>query len=430
VTSSDGDRRAAPGWYQDIQANVLRYWDGHQWTNATQPIPPALPSPQRRKIPSKALVLGAIGGVALIASAATIFALTRPDDVRWSAFPHTAACTEEKNGLDMPSNSTDTTVKTATLEHLGEQKIAVTIDFAVTAPPTPRLVTSPYSDEPVFEAGSFVYNLLVGADEGSVFTALTKDGWGAARLDLAVDEGLGDPVPEYTQRNFLADFERSARSVRFVYDLDGQPNLFGDGPFTPEVRVNAFRVGPPVPDSVRGGSDTYYASQLCSWNPAARTDNQNSAPVSPQLDPPALDTRPSSSSTDQNDCGPDANDALTDALTTLPPEPNTGREWDPVPIGSNFDACADLSAIMVGVEGGTASSPVQALMFHRGEYLGTGTSEAYGFTELDLAASTDDTVVLTYETGQSCNACDDGVVTSVRFQWDGRSVQMLDNPPN
>lgn len=69
------------------------------------------------------------------------------------------------------------------------------------------------------------------------------------------------------------------------------------------------------------------------------------------------------------------------------------------------------------------------MMFHRGEYLGTGTSAAYGFTDLDTESSTEDTVVLTYKTGQTCNACNDGVVTPVRYQWDGQQVQMLDALP-
>ncbi len=113
----------------------------------------------------------------------------------------------------------------------------------------------------------------------------------------------------------------------------------------------------------------------------------------------------------------------------LPPEPATGVGWSSTPVDSNFDPCADLSTILVAVEGGTASSPMQALMFHRGTYLGTGTLEAYGFTSLDAAASTGDTVVLQYRSGQSCNACDDGVITTVRYHWDGSSVQMLDPPP-
>jgi hypothetical protein len=68
----------------------------------------------------------------------------------------------------------------------------------------------------------------------------------------------------------------------------------------------------------------------------------------------------------------------------------------------------------VTVQGATGSSPIQGLMFHRGTFLGTGTSKAYGFTSLDWDATTKDTVVLSYRTRQSCTACDDGIVTTVR----------------
>ena len=44
-------------------------------------------------------------------------------------------------------------------------------------------------------------------------------------------------------------------------------------------------------------------------------------------------------------------------------------------------------------------------MFHRGEYLGTGTSKAYGFTSLNAERSTNDTVVLDYAIPGECNAC-------------------------
>jgi hypothetical protein len=44
-------------------------------------------------------------------------------------------------------------------------------------------------------------------------------------------------------------------------------------------------------------------------------------------------------------------------------------------------------------------------MFHRGQYPGTGTSKAYGFTSMNAARSTDDMVVLDYKTPGECNAC-------------------------
>jgi hypothetical protein len=103
--------------------------------------------------------------------------------------------------------------------------------------------------------------------------------------------------------------------------------------------------------------------------------------------------------------------------------------WQKTPIGSNYNPCADLSTILVIIDRGTGSSPVQALMFHRGTYLGTGTSKAYGFTSLNSEHSTDDMVVLDYKTPGECDACAPAAVTSVRYQWQGDHVEMLDPPP-
>ncbi|WP_157897528.1 LppP/LprE family lipoprotein [Mycolicibacterium rutilum] len=122
-------------------------------------------------------------------------------------------------------------------------------------------------------------------------------------------------------------------------------------------------------------------------------------------------------------CGPDEAAAMRFALAQLPFEPLTGAKWDPVPVESNYDPCATLSSMLVTVEGATGSSPVQALMFHHGEYVGTGTAKARGFTSLDSAASNDDTVVLKYKTP-------DQPESSVRYQWQGDRVVMLDPAPS
>ena len=95
-------------------------------------------------------------------------------------------------------------------------------------------------------------------------------------------------------------------------------------------------------------------------------------------------------------CGADETTAVRSALDQLPPERVTGRSWASAPLESNYDSCADLSTVLVMIEGGTGSSPIQALMFHRGTFLGTGTWKAYGFTSLDEHASSRDTVVLRY----------------------------------
>jgi len=128
-------------------------------------------------------------------------------------------------------------------------------------------------------------------------------------------------------------------------------------------------------------------------------------------------------------CGPDQATAVATALSRLGPERLTGRPFSAGPMQSNYDPCVDLSTVLVTVDGATGSSPIQALMFHRGEFLGTGTWKAYGFTSLNQAASTPDTVVLDYRWGQSCTACDDGNVTAVRYHWDDAKVVMLDPPP-
>jgi LppP/LprE lipoprotein len=152
--------------------------------------------------------------------------------------------------------------------------------------------------------------------------------------------------------------------------------------------------------------------------PSAAPSPVAAAPVAP---PPVAPPSPT--------CGPDEATALQSALAKLPPEPVTGRGWQTTPIGGDYKPCADLSTILVMIEGGTASSPVQALMFHRGTYLGTGTSKAYGFTSLNAARSTGETVVLDYATPGECDACAPASVTSVRYQWRGDHVEMLDPPP-
>lgn len=140
-------------------------------------------------------------------------------------------------------------------------------------------------------------------------------------------------------------------------------------------------------------------------------------------------TTGASSGPNTAECGPDEASALSATLPKLPPDRRTGKAWDSKPQSSNYSPCADLSAVVLTVQGATASSPDLALLFHRGTYVGTATPTAYPFTELEGPASTADTVVLTYRTRQSCSTCADGTLTVVGFKWDGNRVQMLDRPP-
>lgn len=122
--------------------------------------------------------------------------------------------------------------------------------------------------------------------------------------------------------------------------------------------------------------------------------------------------------------------AVADAVAGLPPEPLTSRPFGLGDVRGNYDPCATLSTALVFIQGATGGSPVQALMFHKGQYLATATSKAYGFTSLNAALTTDTTVVMDYKTPGSCNACSDSTVTTVRYRWDGTQVQMLDSLPS
>ena len=129
------------------------------------------------------------------------------------------------------------------------------------------------------------------------------------------------------------------------------------------------------------------------------------------------------------ECGPDQATALQTFLAQKVQEPQTEQPWAGAPVDTNYDPCADLSTILLTVEKATASSPVQALMFHRGAYLGPATWKAYEFTTLDKARSVGDTVVLNYMAPGECNACPPGATTSVRFQWRGGHMETLDPLP-
>ncbi|WP_157195466.1 LppP/LprE family lipoprotein [Nocardia tenerifensis] len=131
-------------------------------------------------------------------------------------------------------------------------------------------------------------------------------------------------------------------------------------------------------------------------------------------------------------CGVDLTaPVIQSAVAALPAEPVTHAAWSTDPRGfeGNFDPCATLSTVIITVQGATGSSPNQALLFHKGSYIGTATPEAHGFTSLDVDRTTDDTVGLTYKTPGSCNACTDGTVTQVQFRWEGQKVRTIGTPP-
>ncbi|MGO9178409.1 MAG: LppP/LprE family lipoprotein [Candidatus Limnocylindrales bacterium] len=118
------------------------------------------------------------------------------------------------------------------------------------------------------------------------------------------------------------------------------------------------------------------------------------------------------------------------AINSVPTVPQ-GWPWDhnPRTFEGNYNPCATLSTALITVQGATRSSPEQALLFHDGNYVGTATSKAYGLVSLNTARTSDDTVVLNYEDPNSSAGDENPTVITVRYQWQGDHVAMLDPAP-
>lgn len=289
MTNSDDQQRPGAGWYKDGSNGVLRYWDGHQWTDSTRPLAPPESSESPRHGRTKWIALVGVAVVAVVV-AATAGVMTHSsssnDDDRWSQFPRTLACApDEETGAiaGWSTNPLATRVDSVTVSHTGDLKLAVTVDFLTAAPPNPGLITSPYSGETIFTPGSLDYAVVIGTDLGAVQTFHTPNGWVAARGDLLINRILDEPVEDYPSEDILTSVETSGRTARFEYNLDGQPKFFDDGPFNPDVRVNAQRIGAPTPESP-DGVRTFYESQLCTGETSAPASSTQEPATPPQTD--------------------------------------------------------------------------------------------------------------------------------------------------
>ncbi|MFF0454173.1 LppP/LprE family lipoprotein [Nocardia africana] len=171
-------------------------------------------------------------------------------------------------------------------------------------------------------------------------------------------------------------------------------------------------------------------------NASAPASSAPSSVVSPtQIGRTTQETASPVTTSGSADCAPDlAAPEVRRAVATLPPyDAGGGLTWawndNPPALRGTYNRCSTLSVVVVTVQGATASSPEHALLFHRGDYVGTATPKAQAFTTIDTAAGTDDTVVLTYKTPGSCNACPDGTETTVSFHWNGSGVDTQGRPP-
>ncbi|WJY71949.1 LppP/LprE family lipoprotein [Corynebacterium auriscanis] len=130
-------------------------------------------------------------------------------------------------------------------------------------------------------------------------------------------------------------------------------------------------------------------------------------------------------------CGSDsATQAVRDNISRV--KPNTW-DWDASTADiDGYDPCAPLSWITVTIHGATSSSPFQIMLFNYGEYLGTTTSEAYGFMPTVTRAGDDAlNVVYHYPLPGESNAERSGEAHA-SFRWSesaGRIIMTGNVPP-
>ena len=129
----------------------------------------------------------------------------------------------------------------------------------------------------------------------------------------------------------------------------------------------------------------------------------------------------------------DSNAVVLTAVRTLPaPEGLESAKWDESNVDtSGFDPCAELSWAVVSLEMATVSSPTAVLLFHDGSYLGTTTSEEYGFTpRVERTAPGAISVTYPFLQGNESNAEASGRATA-SYTWNDstQSVDMAGETP-
>ena len=122
-----------------------------------------------------------------------------------------------------------------------------------------------------------------------------------------------------------------------------------------------------------------------------------------------------------------AKEALAAAMPKVPTVEGD-REWDWDPENAftdDYDPCATLSWIPVGIVGPTGSSPYHVLLFHRGAFVGTATKTSQAFSPATERIS-DSALTITYmfPRGGEANAGASGKATST-FTWDDAKQQVV-----
>ena len=156
-----------------------------------------------------------------------------------------------------------------------------------------------------------------------------------------------------------------------------------------------------------------------SKTPDATVTPQSSTPPSGA---PTVAAGPTPPPAAADPCGIDlAAPEIAKAVSELPRDPRSDQPWSSEPLAGNYNACAQLSVVIVKANTNADNPNTRAVMFHQGKFIPTGVPDTYGFNGLDEAETTGDTVALVYTSPGT------GLRSIVRFRWNGNGVELVGN---
>ena len=120
-----------------------------------------------------------------------------------------------------------------------------------------------------------------------------------------------------------------------------------------------------------------------------------------------------------------------EAVSTWGPQVPTFRsesywQWDLDGADTTtYDACAALSWVVLGLKGGMASSPVQIMLFHRGQYIGVTASEPINYWP-EVVRLDDAAIQVTYKWPRDGETTAGATGRSVSiFTWDEQTQSVV-----
>ena len=190
------------------------------------------------------------------------------------------------------------------------------------------------------------------------------------------------------------------------------------------------RGGTTPASSDEAGTSAEAAATAAQEPTAAQTEEGNASD-----DESARTRPPASASPETASAGPTTEKCATmtgaEAISTWGPQMPTFREgydwqWNLDRADPNtYDPCAALSWVVLGLKGGMASSPVQIMLFHRGQYIGVTASEPINYWP-EVVRLDDAAIQVTYKWPRDGETTAGATGRSVSiFTWDEQTQSVV-----